>query len=237
MEAIVLAGGRPDDPLAKKFGVASKALLPYRGRPLVEHTLQALQQAGLELILVGPPGAYTPAPSHHLGDQGSLLANLKAGLEAARSERVLVATGDMPLLSKEAVRWVVDNAPVAAFVYPIVPRALIEARFPGMRRTYARVREGTFTGGNLVLLDKKLFHTALPLLQQALALRKNPLALARLIGLGTLFGVLLGKASIPVLEARVSSLLKAPVRALITPYPEVGVDVDQERDLAWLDRV
>ena len=235
MEAIILAGGQAHDPLARKFGVASKTLMPYQGRPLVEYTLEALLQAGLEVILVGPIVPLSPPPRATLPDQGSLLANLEVGINAARGERVLVATGDMPFLRQEAVRWVLENAPQAGFVYTIIARATIERRFPGMRRTYARVREGQFTGGNLVIVDKKLFFTALPLLKRALALRKKPLALARMIGFATLLRVLLGQADIAGLEARVSQIIGVPARALITPYAEVGVDIDTEEDLRWLE--
>jgi len=235
VEAIILAGGQARDPLAQRFGVASKTLMPYRGRPLVEYTLEALQQAGLEVILVGPNVPLSPPPRVTLPDQGSLMANLEVGIRAARGERVLVATGDMPFLRQEAVRWVLENAPQAGFVYTIVARSTIERRFPGMRRTYARVREGQFTGGNLVIVDKKLFYKALPLLKRALALRKKPLALARMIGFATLLRVLLGQADIAGLEARVSQIVGVPARALITPYAEVGVDIDKEEDLRWLE--
>ena len=34
--ALVLAGSRPDDPLARHAGVASKVLAPVAGRPMVE---------------------------------------------------------------------------------------------------------------------------------------------------------------------------------------------------------
>lgn len=234
VEAIVLAGGSPQDPLAQKFAVASKTLVPYRGRPLVEYTLEALMQAGLEVILVGPPAPMNPSPKVSLPDQGSLIANLEAGLHAVQGEKVLVATGDMPFINVEAVRWVLEHAPQAGFVYTIIARPTIEQRFPGMRRTYARVREGSFTGGNIVFINKKLFFTALPLLKRALELRKKPLALAQMIGFGTLLKVLLGQAGIGELEARVSQIIGVPAKALITPYAEVGVDIDKEEDLRWL---
>lgn len=235
MEAIVLAGGKADDPLAQKFGVASKSLVPHRGRPLVEYTLKALSQAGLEVIFVGPQANLNPPPKVSLPDHGSLIANLEAGLNATRGDRVLVATGDTPFLSAQAVRWVLENAPQAGLVYSIIGKETIEQRFANMRRTYARTREGHFTGGNLVIIDKQLFFTALPLLKRALALRKKPLALARMIGFGTLLRALLGQADIASLEAKVSQIIGVPARALITPYAEVGVDIDNEEDLRWLD--
>lgn len=234
MEAIVLAGGKADDPLALKFGVASKTLLPYRGRPQVEYTLEALTGAGLEVILLGPQVPLNPAPRITLPDHGGIIENLEAGIQAARGQRLLVATGDMPFLGVEAVRWILQNAPQAGFVYAVIAKETIEQRFPNMRRTYARLREGSFTGGNIVIIDKNLFYTALPLLKKVIALRKKPLALAQIIGLGTLLKVVLGMATIPDLEAKVSQIIGVPARALITPYAEVGVDIDKEEDLVWM---
>lgn len=228
MEAIVLAGG--EEAWAKRYGVRSKALVPYRGRPLAEWVLAALEGAGLSVVYVGENPGLSPAPRLTLPDQGSLLANLEAALAHVEG-RVLVATADIPHLTPEAVRFVLEQAPEAALVYPIVPRERVEAHFPGNRRTYARLKEGTFTGGNLLLLDKALFFQALPLAKRVVALRKNPLALARLIGLDVLIKLLLGKLSLAELEARAQRLLGVEARALITPFPEVGVDVDREEDL------
>ncbi|MGC8876820.1 NTP transferase domain-containing protein [Thermus sp.] len=228
MEAIVLGGDR--EAWAGKYGVRSKALVPYRGRPMAEWVLEALAGAGLSAIYVGENPGLSPPPRLTLPDQGSLLANLEAALAQVEG-RVLVATADLPHLTPEAVSFVLERAPEAALVYPIVPKERVEARFPGNRRTYARLREGTFTGGNLLLLDKPLFFRALPLAKEVVALRKRPLALARRIGWDILLKLLLGRLSLGELEARARRLLGVEARALITPYPEVGVDVDREEDL------
>jgi len=228
MEAIVLGGGK--EAWAEKYGVRSKALVPFRGRPMAEWVLEALKGAGLSVVYVGENPGLSPAPRLTLPDQGSLLANLEAALAHVEG-RVLVATADIPHLTPEAVRFVLEKAPEAALVYPIVPKEAVEARFPGNRRTYARLREGTFTGGNLLLLDQALFFQALPLAKKVVALRKKPLALARLIGLDILLKLLLGRLSLGELEARAKRVLGVEARALLTPYPEVGVDVDREEDL------
>ncbi|GAB5603699.1 NTP transferase domain-containing protein [Thermus sp. FJN-A] len=228
MEAIVLAGGK--EPWAEKYGVRSKALVPYRGRPMAEWVLEALEKAGLSVVYVGENPGLSPPPRLSLEDQGSLLANLEAALAHVEG-RVLVATADIPHLTPEAVRFVLERAPAAALVYPIVPKERVEARFPHTKRTYARLREGTFTGGNLVLLDRALFFQALPLAKRVVALRKRPLALARMIGLDVLLKLLLGRLSVAELEARAGRILGVEARALLTPFPEVGVDVDREADL------
>ena len=215
--------------------MANKTLVPYQGRPVVEYTLGALHQCGLGIILVGPEVSLNPPPFKRLPDRGSMLDNLEAALALAGSQTVLVATGDMPFLKPESVRWILDQAPQAGLVYTAIPKEAVEKRFAGMRRTYARTREGQFTGGNIVLLDKTLFAQALPIIRKAIALRKQPLALAGLIGWGVLFKTLLGQITIPELEARISKLLGMNARALITPYAEVGVDLDREEDLRWLE--
>lgn len=235
VDAIVLAGGSPDDPLARRFEVPSKALIPVQGRPLVEHVLEALRGAGLSSIYVGPQASLQPPPREELPDQGSLLSNLELALGRIQDHRVVVATGDMPFLTPEAVRYVLDHAPhEAAFVYTAIPKEAVEARFPGMRRTYARLREGRLTGGNLVLLEPSLFLKALPLIRRAIDLRKSPIGLARMIGWGILLRFVLGSLSIPQLEARAQAILGVPVRALIVPFPEIGVDLDEEEDLRWV---
>ncbi|WP_243089926.1 NTP transferase domain-containing protein [Thermus neutrinimicus] len=228
MEAIVLGGG--EEAWASKYGVRSKALVPYRGRPMAEWVLSALEEAGLSVVYVGENPGLSPSPRLTLPDGGSLLGNLEAALAHVEG-RVLVATADIPHLTPVAVRYVLEKAPEAALVYPIVPKEAVEARFPHTRRTYARLREGVFTGGNLLLLDKGLFHQALPLAKRVVALRKRPWALARLIGLDILFKLLLGRLSLLELEERARRILGVEARALITPYPEVGVDVDREEEL------
>ena len=140
--AIVLAGGK--EAWAERFGVGSKALVPYRGRPMVEWVLEALYAAGLSPVYVGENPGLVPAPALTLPDRGGLLENLEQALEHVEG-RVLVATGDIPHLTEEAVRFVLDKAPEAALVYPIVPKEAVEARFPRTKRTYARLREGTFS--------------------------------------------------------------------------------------------
>lgn len=202
----------------------------YRGRPMAEWVLSALAEAGLPGHLRGGSPWLTPPPRLTLPDSGSLLGNLEAALEHVEG-RVLVATADIPHLTAEAVRFVLGKAPEAALVYPIVPKEAVEARFPHTRRTYARLKEGVFTGGNLVLLQKELFYRALPLAKKVVALRKRPLALARLIGLDILLKLLLGRLSLAELEARAGRILGVEAKALITPFPEVGVDVDREEDL------
>lgn len=237
MDALVLGGGR-DDALARSYGAPSKAFLPVAGRPMAAWVLRALKEGGVgRVAFVGPRGPLDPAPDLWLRDRDDLLANVEEGLSAlAAREPVLVATADVPLLTSEAVAHLLREAPAAGLVYPIVPKEAVEARFPGMKRTYARLREGTFTGGNLVLLDPELFRRALPTARKVVAWRKNPLRLALLFGPAFLLKLLFGALSVAELEARAEGIFGVPMRAMVVPYPEIGVDVDKPEDVAFAER-
>ena len=220
MDAIVLAGGK------EAWAQGPKALYPYKGRPLADWVLSALKGTGLRVVYVGEDRGFSVRPDVVLPDSGGILENLASALPHTQG-RVLVSSADLPHLTQEAVEYILSHDPKAALVYTIVPKEAVEARFPGSRRTYARLKEGVFTGGNLLILEGALFERALPLAQRVVALRKNPLALARLVGLDILFLYLLGRLSLRHLEARAERILGLTARALVVPYAEVGVDLDR----------
>lgn len=237
----MLGGGDPGDPFAAAHGVSVKALIPVGGVPMALHVLRALRASGRvgRVAYVGPTTPdMDPLIDARITDHGTLLSNLEAGVEALRaaglspSERVLVVTADIPLVTPAQLAQVLDAAPpAAALVYPVVRRSDCERAFPNVKRTYARLREGTFTGGNVFLLDPSLIGQFLPRLRAVLAARKAPLKLAALIGPGILLRLLTRRLTVRELEQRVSALLGVPARALITGHAAIGTDVDKEADL------
>ena len=218
--AVVLGGGDPGDAFAAAHGVKVKPLIPICGEPMALHVLRALRGSGRieRVAYVGP----TTPELHKLidlrvTDHGTLLSNLEAGVEALNAagvrpgERVLVVTADVPMVTAGQIQDVLDSAPLdAGLVYPVVRREVVEAAYGGVQRTYVRVQDGTFTGGNLFILDPGLIGRFLPRLREVLAARKAPLRLAALIGPGVLLRLLTGRLSVEMLEARVSDILGVP---------------------------
>lgn len=236
MDFIVLAGGSPDEPLAQAQNVAAKSQVILDGRPMVDYVIEAIRMSGVagRVVCAGPKLALAHPPDLWLPDLGSSLANLKQSLAQVQGQQVAVATADDPFLSPAAIAWVVNNAhPEAKFVYPIVDKLEVEKRWPGMKRTYARLVEGRFTGGNLMVVAPDAFDTINQFADQIVKNRKNVFALARIIGMGILFKFLLRRLKLGDIESRAEHILGQPVQALITPFPEVGVDVDDQADLAW----
>ncbi len=237
---MVLGGGDPGDAFAAAHGVAVKPLIELAGRPMGQWVLHALRESGRigRVAYVGPLSPDMKALIDvRVTDRGTLIANLEAGVAALRESgnvpqlRVMVITADVPMLTGQMLRDVLDAAPAMSLVYPIVEKAVCEAAYPGVKRTYAKLKDGAFTGGNLFLLDPALIGQFLPRLKAVLDARKQPLKLAGIIGPGMLVRMLLGQLRIAELERRVSTILGTPVQALITPHAAVGTDVDKEEDL------
>jgi hypothetical protein len=150
--------------------------------------------------------------------------------------RLLVVTADLPWWDADGVEAFVRHAPAVDLVYPVVREADALARFPEQKRTYARIRDGRFTGGNAVLLTPRAVTRLLPVVDAAFNARKQPWALARIVGLATLLGLLTGTVRLSAIEARIERMLGVTARAFITSDAAIAADVDDPAHLpATLD--
>lgn len=228
MDVVILAGGRCSPDLAEFAGVEHRALLPYGGKTMVEIVFEATRHVG-PAVVVGGPEAIGDC---HVPAGENFIESLAAGIAEVGSERFLLATADLPFLTSAAVDdFVTRSEPGNLLSYPIVDARLAAERFPGMKRTVVRLREGVFTGGNLAVIETALMQHSLPIMRRAYAYRKSPLKLAGLVGVGTLARLALARLipstlSIATLERAVSRFLGGPVRAIPTRFPEIGADVD-----------
>ncbi|UCH25544.1 MAG: NTP transferase domain-containing protein [Trueperaceae bacterium] len=238
--AVVLAGGSPAEPLAAWAGVATKALVPFEGRPLAAYVLEALRESRRvhHIVYVGPT---TPCVEQLCDDQvpsgerlvDSLAMGLGAALALARPGmgRLLILTADLPWLTAAGIDRFVDDAPAADFVFPVVPKAVSKQHFPEQTRTYVRLDATLYTGGNLLLLQAEAAPRLLPFVDRAYRARKNPVALSTIVGVRMLVRFLLGVASLSEVERRVSALLDAEVRVLVTGDASLAADVDSPTHL------
>jgi molybdopterin-guanine dinucleotide biosynthesis protein A len=247
--AVILAG----DGQVEQVGEAAqqnKALLPLGGRMMVDYVIDALSACPEidQLVLVGPAELCSLCNSEtgvlYAPPGSTPLESFVAGVNAlaAQDDRafpwVLACTGDIPLLTPEAVADFIAKCRQreAEFYYPIVSQETTERRFPGVKRTYARLCEGVFTGGNLFLVKRDVIDSCLSRAEEFVCLRKNPMALARLIGLGMFWKYFTKRLTIREAERRVSNLFGVRGVAVLSDYPEIGVDVDKASDLELVRR-
>lgn len=235
---VVLAGRANRGALARVAPeVAWEALVPIAGRPMGGYVVAALAGArSVGRVVVAGPAELASGEAVCVPPGERVSDTLRAALAVARpaaDDEVLIATGDAPLLTAAAVEEVLAACRQRrlAFGYPIVARRDCEARFPGVRRTYVRLREGAFTGGNLFYVRADALARCIALLEWAHANRKRPLRLAGMLGWGTVLLLAVGRARLARVEAAGSRVLRALAGAVPTHDAGVGVDVDDAGDL------
>lgn len=230
MDAIILAGGKPSPDLISATGCENRSELPLGGARIVDYVIRAIQavDSDANMILVGATA--DGCTSVRAGN--SFLESLYLGLESGSSETVLILTGDIPFVTPEAISdFIRECDKEAALNWPIVPVALCEERYPGVRRTKIRVREGVFTGGNIALIHREKFQRIFPEIERAYRNRKSPLRLAGQVGVGMLVRFLAGQLmpfTLPLaaLVGGVSARVGEKVKAVISGHPELATDID-----------
>src|SRR5436190_5105623 len=231
--AVVLAGGQADAAFQAAAGVENRALAEIGGRPMAQYVLDALAAARTiaRVVLVGDTRMAGLGPvAARVEPAGDLFSNVERGLHAsAGCDAVLLVTADIPFVTAEAIDdFVADGlASGAALCYPAIPRAANEAAFPEMRRTYATVREGTFTGGNVILARPDVLLSQAAIVRESYAMRKRPWQLARLLGPVVITKFLLHRLRIADAEAAAGRILGASVHVLVTPHASLGADIDK----------
>jgi molybdenum cofactor guanylyltransferase len=106
VNAFVLAGGQ-----STRMG-RDKALLEFRGRPLIDHAVQKLRALGFSPRIAGTRpdlSAYAPVIPDNYPGSGPL-AGIEAALSASNSSLNLFLPIDLPLLPLDFLRWLVARA-------------------------------------------------------------------------------------------------------------------------------
>ena len=243
LTAVVLAGGQSKPELVAVTGVPNRALLQVEGETMLSRVVRALQESGVigHIVVVG--NLVPPEGCQTLPDTGDFVENvLQAASLVPEAEYVLYATADTPFLTSQAVAdFVVRGAQSGAdMCYPIIPLELCRRRFPNMPRTALALREGTFTGGNLLLIRAGVVRKQADLLRKAFASRKSVWAMGKILGASIILRVVLAKLlspqllSIEHIKRRVQRLMDATAQEIITEYAEIGVDIDKVEHLRKL---
>jgi GTP:adenosylcobinamide-phosphate guanylyltransferase len=239
-DAIILAGGENNKELNRYTPEPYEALIEIAGKPMVTFVAKALAESGRvnRILVVGPSKDLAfcdfPPGTQVMESGQTIIETIKIGMAALNhNEKVLVATADIPLLTAEAINHFLDQCLQvdADLYYPIVPKEVNERRYPGNRRTYVKLKEGTFTGGNLFLVAPMIVDGCASVAERIIANRKNPFRLCHMLGWFFVVRFLLGILPLKDVEHRVAEILGIKGAVIESPYPELGIDVDKPSDL------
>jgi GTP:adenosylcobinamide-phosphate guanylyltransferase len=245
MDAIVTAGGipLPEDPLYPFTEGHSKAMLDIAGKPMIQWVLDALSTSEKvdNVIIIGmseKSGVTCSKPMYFLSNEGRMLANIIAGVHKAldlnpQTEYVLIVSSDIPGLSAEMVDWLVgeiEKDPVDLY-YGIIPREVMEKRFPDSRRTWTHLKEMDLCGADINAAHVRMATEHLEMWEALIGNRKSPLRQAAVIGFETLIRAAFRQITLDDLVKRVCERIGIHGKAIIWPWAVAGMDVDKPHQL------
>jgi GTP:adenosylcobinamide-phosphate guanylyltransferase len=247
--AVALAGGALEADFRRAgYDVPNKAYLPIAGEFMIVRVIRALKASHTirQIRCVTPRTAVALAPQlEQLCDEliepgDDLIGSMLAGFSGlSDDERVVISATDMPLLTPAAVdafTGLIAQTP-CDIGYGFVERRAHDARYPGVRHTWVRLREGTFCGGGMSMIRAGAAAAIQNVLRNFASARKSPAKLASLFSPGLVFKALTGQLGIPELERRASDITNLVCRGIMCPNPEVAVNVDQLEDLRTIEAI
>lgn len=245
VDALILAGAPAGPEMDPEGVLTSRAMVDIGGMTMLQRVVDALRGSSSISRIVAVGNVSADRVDAIVEPGGDLMENIRRGLEAlSATAPVLVVSSDVPLLTPEAVDDFLDTATKldVDLTYPIITQESCESRFSGMKRTYLKTADGTFTGGNLMLVKPDFVRNNWDVIADAYAARKQVGKLARIIGLSVLARFVVGQVipsvlRLSYLEDAVSRLVKAKVAAVVSSYPEIGEDVDKQSDLEAVRRI
>jgi GTP:adenosylcobinamide-phosphate guanylyltransferase len=242
IETVILAGGRMDESLREFSDAPCKAFIPLGGRPMVEYVVDAVRAEGRpgrislaarddlvcdslrkKVDFVAPPGE-------------SMIDSLRNAARCLEPvpDFILALPSDIPLVTPEAIGDFIDRSldPPTDVAYGYLAREDSEARFPDAHHTYVKTADGTFCGTGFFLMRPGLMDAFEGLFRRLSANRKNPLALAGVLGPGIILSFLLKTLRVRDLEEKVMQLMGGcAARAVKTAYAEAAFNVDAPNEL------
>jgi len=249
VDAVIIAGARNEGKLKDTSPEKWEALIEVGGKPLVQYSIDFLLAAKsiARIVMVGPKpelaGLLAGTDIEVIPPTGDMLENVLAGcrrlaeLPGGRPGLVMVTPADLPLVTPGIVDGLVKVCLERGgdLFYPVASRETMESEFPGTKRTYGTLREGTFTGGNLFLVDAAVLERVAPQARSLIEGRKDSLKMARALGFSFVLRLLLGWLSVAALERHIQKTFGCVGRAIFVPWPEIGIDIDKPEDVELVE--
>jgi GTP:adenosylcobinamide-phosphate guanylyltransferase len=240
------ADRNPDDPVMQAAGVACKALAPVGGTPMGLRVLNALEES-LEVgprLLVGPPAplleqAEALKSGVDAGDYDWIASRESPSASAAaameqipESQPVLLTTADHALLSSRVIDHFCRQARTTDFdlAVALAPHDLVKKAYPDVKRTRLRFGDRDYCSCNLFAFMTPHSRAITGVWHKVESQRKQPWRVIGILGWWPVFKYLLGRLSLQEALTRISARLGIKIGAVILPYPEAAVDVDDEHD-------
>ncbi len=247
-KALLLAGGKSRHSLKKLTGQEYKALMAINTlnyHPIIFHVIDSLKDTGyVSQIYVSAPEEVQKLiksqPLSFLSSGITLMETLQKSISILQSETyILIITCDLPLVMSRHLEDFLENClanPGFDIYYAIINKEAYLKQFPQneLKRIYANLVEGSYTGGNIFLINPRVIIDCADIIEQFILFRKHPLKMANILGRRIVIKYLKKYLSIRELERMVPFYLKGYTGKTIESAPEIAFDIDKPIQLEAL---
>jgi len=247
INVLLLAGGKSKISMRKFTGKENKALIeisPHH-KPMILYIIEALKKSKYtdKIIVAGPEEVQKLVKNlvyRTIFDGQTIPDTLKSGILSLKKDPLIfISTCDAPLITEKHIDCFIEECyrwPDFDIYYPIIEKEIYQKFYPSpdLRRIYANLVEGTFTGGNILLINPRIITDFAETINDFIYFRKHPLKIARLLGAQITAKYLRKYLSIQDLEKKIPELLGGYKGKTIPSPPEIALDIDKPRHLKAL---
>jgi GTP:adenosylcobinamide-phosphate guanylyltransferase len=253
--ALVLAGGINRITLFDGYKPGYKAVLPFRGKPLIQYTLDALRKTERirRICIVGPVREIRSAvsdPDRYEYEQAgeTLMQNIQKGLAHFHDHpAVLVIPSDLPLATPQAIGAFletcsgIESACNRAICWSMVSEKAFTGHYSEVQKGFNRFRDTSVCHGNLLLVTPDLLSNSqfISRMDNIYNARKSTiraaLAVGPLTGLSYLIGVHVLRILTIVQFSRIASNgFGVNLIPVTLDDPDIAIDIDEARDYRFI---
>lgn len=255
MTALVLAASRKGtgDAVAQLQGKSHKCLVKLNGTAMIERVLQTVidtPEIGRVFVSVEDPAILREVPKvaawldsgviTPITSKGNLAESLFSAVQDIPNPYPLVITaGDNALHTPEMLSHfcnAVSTTPGDAYIGWARAQLILD-KYPEGARAFHRLKDDAYSSCNLyAVTNDKGVNGAKPFATGG-QFGKKPLRIAKGFGLLSLILYKLQWLSLEGVTKRMSKAIKAEVRAVLMPWAEGPIDVDNPKDYALVTKI
>ncbi len=236
---LILAGQRAGvaDPLCDAAGVSHKAEISVAGISMLDRVIAALHTAGLSKNIY--ISGYSGSALNEVESGDGPADSVALGLSDIDQYPCLVTTCDHALLTAEMVQAFVEGAEAAGtdICVGLASKSVIQAAYPETQRTYLKFSDEAVSGCNLFYIANEDGLKAIAFWQSVQHLRKNPLKLARKVGVAVGVKYAAGRLSLQAAFDYASDRIGITAAPVLLPFAEAAIDVDKPSDLVMVENI
>ena len=231
-------------------------LLEVNGEPMIRHVYRALcgSRYVQKIIVVAAPEVEEALSlrdnpnASFIVDKGDAAENAQFGIdEIAKGDLIMFVPSDLVLITPKGLDDLMERVLAEKDVdifFPLVSRKACEEKYPDERRTYARFKEGQYTGAHIEFLRPGLFLDNADRVKankdnfyNIYHMRKNTLGIARFLGLKLTVKYIFGTLTPNDVENHVSNKYQVTAKALYWDDPDLSTDLSEPDDIQMIQRV